>query len=86
MDEPNTGKKRRKGIYLLPNLFTTGTLFGGFFAIISAMDGQFSAAAAGILAAMVADGLDGRRKKNEKRQNIEVDKVKKTKNKTSKKN
>ena len=60
MDEQGTGKKRRRGIYLLPNLFTTGTLFGGFYAIISAMDGNFSAAAAGILAAMIADGLDGR--------------------------
>ena len=61
MDEPVTSSgKRRKGIYLLPNLFTTGTLFGGFYAIIAAMDGHFSAAAAGILAAMIADGLDGR--------------------------
>ena len=61
MEEPVTSsRKRRRGIYLLPNLFTTGTLFGGFYAIISAMDGNFSAAAAGILAAMIADGLDGR--------------------------
>lgn len=60
MEEQGASKKRRRGIYLLPNLFTTGTLFGGFYAIISAMDGNFSAAAAGILAAMIADGLDGR--------------------------
>lgn len=53
-------KKRRKGIYLLPNLFTTGTLFGGFYAIIMAMDGRFEAAVYGIFAAMIADGLDGR--------------------------
>lgn len=63
MDEPTTTasvQPRRKGIYLLPNLFTTGTLFGGFYAIVQAMAGRFEAAAAGILAAMVADGLDGR--------------------------
>lgn len=51
---------RRKGIYLLPNLFTTGTLFGGFFAILMSMDGRFEAACVGILVAMIADGLDGR--------------------------
>mgnify|MGYP000610332533 CR=1 FL=1 len=53
-------QRKRKGIYLLPNLFTTGTLFGGFFAIVSAMNGQFGAAALAILGAMVADALDGR--------------------------
>ncbi|EIT67586.1 MULTISPECIES: CDP-diacylglycerol--serine O-phosphatidyltransferase [Hydrocarboniphaga] len=53
-------RKRRKGIYLLPNLFTTGTLFGGFYAIIMAMNGRFEAACVGILIAMIADGLDGR--------------------------
>lgn len=53
-------KKRRKGIYLLPNLFTTCTLFGGFYAIIMAMDNRFNQAAIGILVAMIADGLDGR--------------------------
>jgi CDP-diacylglycerol--serine O-phosphatidyltransferase len=49
-----------KGIYLLPNLFTTGTLFGAFYAIVSAMAGRFDHAAIGILFAMVADSLDGR--------------------------
>lgn len=53
-------KKRRKGIYLLPNLITTGTLFGGFYAIVMAMGGRFEAAVFGIFAAMIADGLDGR--------------------------
>lgn len=53
-------KRRRKGIYLLPNLFTTGTLFGGFYAIVMSMSGQFNAAAIGIVVAMIADGLDGR--------------------------
>lgn len=53
-------ERRRKGIYLLPNLFTTGTLFAGFFAIVSAIQGHFTSAAVGIFLAMVADGLDGR--------------------------
>ena len=53
-------RPRRKGIYLLPNLFTTGTLFGGFYAIVMAMEGRFELACIGILVAMVADGLDGR--------------------------
>ncbi|ULQ46096.1 CDP-diacylglycerol--serine O-phosphatidyltransferase [Flagellatimonas centrodinii] len=60
MNEHDQPRRQRKGIYLLPNLFTTGTLFGGFFAIVSAMNGHFSMAAAGILAAMIADALDGR--------------------------
>lgn len=51
---------RRRGIYLLPNLFTTAALFGGFFAIIAAMGGRFGEAAAAIFVAMVMDGLDGR--------------------------
>lgn len=53
-------KKRRKGIYLLPNLFTTCTLFGGFYAVIMAMSDRYDAAAIGILVAMIADALDGR--------------------------
>lgn len=52
-------QRRRRGIYLLPNLFTTATLFGGFYAIIAAMKGNYSAAAIAIGAAMVADSLDG---------------------------
>ncbi len=51
--------RRRRGIYLLPNLFTTVTLFGGFFAIVSAMRGEWVDAAKGVFAAMVADTLDG---------------------------
>lgn len=51
---------RRKGIYLLPNLLTTGGLFAGFYAIVASIDGNFSSAAAGIFAAMLLDGLDGR--------------------------
>lgn len=52
--------KRRRGIYLLPNLFTTGALFGGFYAVIAAMNGHFEAASIAIFVAMILDGLDGR--------------------------
>lgn len=52
--------KRRRGIYLLPNLFTTAGLFFGFFAIVSGINGEFHLAAIGIFVAMVMDGLDGR--------------------------
>lgn len=55
------GKKvRHKGIYLLPNLFTTGALFSGFYAIVVSMSGEFEAAAIAIFASMILDGLDGR--------------------------
>jgi len=53
-------RKRRKGIYILPNLFTLAALFGGFYAIVMAMNGQFDLAAAGVFIAMVLDSLDGR--------------------------
>ncbi len=52
--------KPHRGIYLLPNLFTTAALFAGFYAIVSAMDGKFEAAAIAVFIAMVLDGLDGR--------------------------
>ncbi|MCK4822497.1 CDP-diacylglycerol--serine O-phosphatidyltransferase, partial [bacterium] len=52
--------KRRRGIYLLPNLFTTAGLFAGFYAIVAAMDSRFEEAAIAIFLAMVMDGLDGR--------------------------
>jgi CDP-diacylglycerol--serine O-phosphatidyltransferase len=51
---------RRRGIYLLPNLFTTAALFAGFYAIVQAMNLRFDEAAKAIFAAMVLDGLDGR--------------------------
>ncbi len=63
MDEFNTRKPmnlRRRGIYLLPNLFTTGALFAGFYAIVQAMNENFEQAAVAIFIAMVLDGLDGR--------------------------
>ena len=53
-------RPRGRGIYLLPNLFTTGGLFGGFFAIIAASQGRFEAACVAIFVAAVLDGLDGR--------------------------
>ncbi len=55
-----TPRRRRRGIYLLPNLLTTGAMFGGFYAILSAMNGKFEAAAVAIFVAMLFDGLDGR--------------------------
>ncbi len=51
---------RNRGIYLLPNAFTTAALFCGFYAIVMAMNGQFSNAAVAIFAAMVLDATDGR--------------------------
>jgi CDP-diacylglycerol--serine O-phosphatidyltransferase len=53
-------RRRRKGIYILPNLFTLGALFGGFYAVVMAMNGQFEQAAYGVFWAMVLDSLDGR--------------------------
>jgi len=52
--------KRRRGIYLLPNLFTTAALFSGFYAIIAAINGHFETAAIAVFISMVFDGLDGR--------------------------
>lgn len=53
-------RARRRGIYLLPSLFTTGALFAGFYAMIAALQDQFAYAAVAILLALVLDGLDGR--------------------------
>ena len=53
-------KIRRKGVYLLPNLFTTAALFSGFFAIVSGMNGHFEHAAMAIFVAQLLDGFDGR--------------------------
>jgi len=53
-------KKRRKGVYVLPNLFTLAALFGGFYAIVMAINGRFELAAVGVFCAMVLDSLDGR--------------------------
>lgn len=51
---------QRRGIYLLPNLFTTAALFSGFYAIVAAIHGRFEAAAVAIFIGMILDGLDGR--------------------------
>ncbi|MBU3636130.1 CDP-diacylglycerol--serine O-phosphatidyltransferase [Polynucleobacter sp. es-MAR-4] len=53
-------RQRSKGIYLLPNAFTTAALFCGFFAIVNAMNHQFEMAAIAIFASLVLDGMDGR--------------------------
>jgi len=53
-------KVRNRGIYLLPNLFTTGALFSGFYAIASAISGRYETAAMLIFVSLVLDGLDGR--------------------------
>jgi CDP-diacylglycerol--serine O-phosphatidyltransferase len=53
-------RKRRKGIYILPNLFTLAALFGGFYAVVMAMNQRFDLAAIGVFCAMVLDSLDGR--------------------------
>lgn len=60
--EAKSGGKNRpkKGIYLLPNLLTTGALFGGFYAVLSGFSGNYELAAIAIFVAMVFDGLDGR--------------------------
>ena len=50
----------RKGIYVLPNLFTLAALFGGFYAIVMAMNGFFEASAIAIFCSIVLDSLDGR--------------------------
>jgi CDP-diacylglycerol---serine O-phosphatidyltransferase len=58
--EPVAVVRRRKGIYVLPNLFTLAALFGGFYAVVMAMNGRFDLAAVGVFCAMVLDSLDGR--------------------------
>ena len=65
-DEETVGAKTsskwpgRKGIYPLPNLFTTGALFSGFYAIVASMNGHFENAAIAIFISMILDGMDGR--------------------------
>ncbi len=57
---PYEVKQRRRGIYILPSLFTTASLFAGFYAIVQAMNGNFELAPPAIFIAMVLDALDGR--------------------------
>ncbi|MFP7722499.1 CDP-diacylglycerol--serine O-phosphatidyltransferase [Lysobacter sp. A3-1-A15] len=60
MDPSHTIRPRGRSIYLLPNLFTTGGLFAGFYAIIAATQGRFDDACIAVFVAAVLDGLDGR--------------------------
>ena len=53
-------RKRRKGLYILPNMFTLAALFGGLYAILMAVNFEFDKAAVGIFAALILDSLDGR--------------------------
>jgi CDP-diacylglycerol--serine O-phosphatidyltransferase len=51
---------RHRGIYLLPNLFTTGAMFAGFYAIVASIGGDYSSAAIAVFVAALLDGMDGR--------------------------
>ncbi|MFJ1269017.1 CDP-diacylglycerol--serine O-phosphatidyltransferase [Legionella lytica] len=53
-------KENRSGIYLLPNLFTTASLFAAFYSLVASMKGQYEASVIAIFIGMIADGLDGR--------------------------
>lgn len=57
---PTTARKRPRGIYLLPNLFTTAAMFAGFYAIVASIGGRYSEAALAVFIAGILDGLDGR--------------------------
>ena len=60
MESPPPARPRSRGIYLLPNLFTSGGLFAGFYAIIAATQGHFENACVAIFIAAILDGVDGR--------------------------
>lgn len=63
MNESENSTRRdniRKGIYILPNLFTTGSLFAGFYSMVATLSGDYRTAAIWILAASIFDGLDGK--------------------------
>ena len=53
-------RRRRRGIYILPNAITLAALFAGFYAIVMAMNGRFEQSCIGIFVAAVLDSLDGR--------------------------
>ena len=60
-DPDDTGTiPRRRAIYLLPNLLTTGTLFAGFYGIVASIDGNYQPACIAIFIAALLDGMDGR--------------------------
>jgi CDP-diacylglycerol--serine O-phosphatidyltransferase len=60
MTDPLFSKPARRGIYLLPNLFTTGAMFAGFYAIVAGILGFFAHAAIAVFIAALLDGMDGR--------------------------
>ena len=60
MNDTTTPNKPRRGIYLLPNLFTTAALFCGFYAVVASINSKFEVAAIAIFIAMLLDGVDGR--------------------------
>jgi CDP-diacylglycerol---serine O-phosphatidyltransferase len=61
MEDPTSnGRPPSRAIYLLPNLFTTGCLFSGFYAIVAAIDGNYERAGLAVFVAMLCDTLDGR--------------------------
>lgn len=60
LEDDKAKRARRRGIYLLPNLLTSGTLFGGFYSIIACFDGKFEIAAVAIIISGFIDALDGR--------------------------
>ena len=58
--EKGSRKKRMRGVYLLPNLLTSASLFGGFYSIVASLDGNYQTAAVAIFVSAIFDGLDGR--------------------------
>ena len=60
LSEEPVAKPRRRGVYLVPHLLTTGAMFAGFYAIVAAMNGKFEPSAVAVFIAMILDGLDGR--------------------------
>jgi len=59
-NKKGTGKRFRKGVYILPNLFTSLNIFCGFYAVICSIDGRYTTAAVSIILAAVFDSLDGK--------------------------
>jgi CDP-diacylglycerol--serine O-phosphatidyltransferase len=59
-EKVDRSESMRKGIYILPNLFTTGSLFAGFYSMVATMNGDFRTAAIWVLVSSIFDGLDGK--------------------------
>jgi len=60
MGDDDDSQARRRGVYWLPNLLTTGALFAGFYAVVAAVDLRFEYAGIAVFVAMCFDSLDGR--------------------------